>query len=230
MTKTPQGFYQFQFFKKFPEVINLITTKKFGNLRHAKNLEKILKKIDSGFNFVRFGQVHGSKITIVNNKNLGFCKRFDGGVTNLKKLILPVFVADCHPILAYDPNKKIIGIAHAGWRGVKAQIGKNLVFKMKSLGANANNIVIGLGPGICVNHYEVKDDVAGKFDEKFQVEKNSKRFLDLQKAIISQLLKAGIKKENIETAGVCVFEDENFFSARRDKTEERFTALIGIKE
>lgn len=236
MIKNSEGFYQFQIFTKFPEVVHGISSKQFGdtkfdrNYQVNKNFEKILEKLNSQFKYALFQQVHKSKIAIITNPTeQKVWEEVDGGVTNFPNLFLGVLVADCYPILAFDPISKITGAAHAGWKGIKAGIVKNLILKMNSLGASSEVILIGIGPGICHKHYEVKDDVASKFGKEFLARSNNKIFLNLEKAIILQLTSSGIKTENIETANACTFENEDFFSARRDKTQERFTALIGLK-
>lgn len=266
ITLAPVGFYQFQILKKFPELRQGISTKKFGDMRSTASTPRNIKNPETFFeksheelhnlmNFtqqlgVRIGnfaipeQVHGGQVEEVilgpyrDTTGELFIQSVDGLVVDKKGLFLLVMVADCYPILAYDRQEQIIGIAHAGWRGVKAEIAKNLILKMKDLRAKSENIVAGVGPGICVNHYEVKSDIAAKFSAKggpangwdFFVRNGKKVFLDLEKAIIYQLRNSGVRKENIEMAGVCVFENENFFSARRDKTEDRFVVLIGMTE
>lgn len=235
ITLNPQGFAEFASLKKFPNLLHKITTAKFGDQKFSKkikvnlNFVEVLKMIDKDFKFTLFRQVHGSEITIVDYQNEGkILENFDGGVTEIKNLFLAVFVADCFPILVFDPVAEIIGVAHAGRRGVEAQIAKNLISKMQDLGAIPENIHIGVGPGICGNCYEVQKDVASQF--KFVANRNGQLFLDLEAEILDQLKNSGLKPENIETAGVCVFEEENFFSYRREKTNSRFAAIIGLKK
>lgn len=233
-----KNFFEFQIFKKFPEIICRISTKKIGHLKSFKdlkispNFEKILEKLNPDFDFTFFEQVHRSKIAVVRTKDSKkILAGLDGGVTNLKNLFLGVFIADCFPILVYDPIKKVIGIAHAGWKGVKAEIAQELIAKMVILGATPENIIVGCGPGICVNCYEVGEDVAKKFDPEFLEKRNRKLFLNLEKAIITQLVNRQIRKENIEKAGICVFENNNFFSNRREGKNlgGEQTAFIGMK-
>ena len=230
----PQGFAEFASLKKFPNLIHKITTVKFGDQKFSKKLEvnpnfmRTLKMINKDFKFTLFQQVHGPEIAAVDKKSVGrVLANYDGGITGIKNLFLAVFVADCFPILAYDPENQIIGIAHAGWKGIKAQIAKNLILKMKSVGATPKDIIIGIGPGICGNCYEVQNVVTSKF--RFVKKIDGKFFLDLEKEILAQLKNSRVKKANIETAGVCVFEDRNFYSYRRDQTNSRQAALIGLR-
>ena len=149
------GFFEFSIFKKFPEIVHGITTMKFGNMklipqdlknpkvifdeyqRIVKNLTNFSQKLGiSRSNFATPQQIHSGRIKKIEFASstkqsdypfiVGSADRL---VTNQKGIFLFVAVADCFPILAYDPVKKVIGIAHAGWRGLKAGIGKNLIQK-----------------------------------------------------------------------------------------------------
>lgn len=232
---TPQSFFEFPIFKKFPNIVQVISTKEFGDTKFYSNFEvnsnfkKILAKLNPNLDYIAFGQVHGSEIAIVKKEDVGkVLAGFDGGITNFKNVAMAVFVADCYPILAFEPKSQITGIAHAGWKGIKAGIVENLILGMKQVSAKPQNIILGVGPGICGCCYEVKEDVVSQL--KFIKKQNGKFYADLETEIVSRLIKLGAKKDNIETAGVCVFENESFYSARHDKTQERFTALIGMKE
>jgi hypothetical protein len=233
LQKNQDDFYTFSSFLKFPELICATSTRKQGNLKGKVNFsdfKKFIKKLGHNFNFVQFEQVHGSKVVRVEgkmtNKILPDC---DGGVTKEKKLLLAVFVADCFPILVYDQVKKIVGIAHAGWKGIKSGIAQNLIGQMQALGSKPCNVIIGVGPGICGQCYEVGQGVASQFDQRFSRKRDGKILLDLERAIVEQLIQSGIKKENIERAGICVFEDENFFSARREGEIARIAVVIGLR-
>jgi YfiH family protein len=239
LQKIQHGIYTFSTFIKFPELICAISTRKFGNLKFAKrgnkflissNFQKFTAKLASGFSFIQFEQVHGSKIAKIGRQAQGgVLKGFDGGVTKEKNLFLAIFVADCFPILAYDPVEKVIGIAHAGWRGIKSGIGHNLIAKMEELDTKPYNLVVGIAPAICGQCYEVGKDVAVQFNQRFLTRKDGKRCLDLGRVIEEQLIQSGIKKENIEQAGICVFENKNFFSARREGETGRIAVVIGKK-
>lgn len=239
LQKTGNGSYTFSAFLKFPKLICAISTRQFGNLKFDKrgkeffipsNFEEFLVDLASNFRSVQFEQIHGSKIAKIENQTRDeVLIGFDGGVTIEKKLFLATFVADCFPILAYDPVKEVIGTAHSGWRGIKSGIGQNLIAQMEKLGTKPDNVVVGVGPGICSQCYEVGRNVASQFPQRFLMIKDGKILLNLGKAIEEQLVQSGIKKENIERAGICVFEDRNFFSARREGETGRIAAVIGLR-
>lgn len=236
MLQNAISLYTFSTFSQFNQLIAGVSSRNWGNTKFTKNFQinQNFKKIISCFNsnptFTLFEQIHGAKIAIVETKDMGkILPGFDGGVTTLPNLFLAVFVADCFPILVYEPAGKIIGIVHAGWRGVNSGIVENLILTMKKLGANLENILIGIGPGICGKCYEVGNDVASKF--KFVTRGNGKLFLDLQKEIVKRLVKLEVRNENIESSQICVYENKDFFSARRERQnlEGEQVALIGLR-
>jgi len=238
--KTQDDFYTFLICRKYPAIICAVTTKKLGDQKIKKkedqiflpslNFQKFHQKIAPNFSYVAFEQIHGDKIaeveTGMKNKIL---PGFDGGVTKEKRILLAIFIADCFPILAFDPINEVIGLAHAGWRGVKSGIVENLVRRMEKMGSVSKNIIVGIGPGICGKCYAIREDVALKFNQRFLERKGGKIFLNLEGAICDQLIKSGIKEENIELSKTCVFENRNYFSVRREQNTGRMAAVIGIK-
>lgn len=184
-------------------------------------------------NFVFQQQEHTKNITVVKkdhggkgfyNYEEGFANN-DAMITAEKDLCLMIMGADCVPVLLYDPVKKIIGAAHAGWRGTVQGIATTTVNVMlKEFGCNPNDIVAGIGPSIGPQNYEVDQVVYDAFSEAFDYcdvlftngKQSGKYQLDLWTANKIQLLNAGLKEENIEVSGICTFENnEDFFSARK---------------
>ncbi len=82
----------------------------------------------------------------------------DAMVTDRPGLALGILTADCVPLLLADPVARVIGAAHAGWRGAQAGIVGNTVAAMRGLGARPDNIVAALGPCIAQDSYEVSSD------------------------------------------------------------------------
>ncbi|MGC6536309.1 MAG: peptidoglycan editing factor PgeF [Candidatus Puniceispirillaceae bacterium] len=83
----------------------------------------------------------------------------DGLVTHLPDIGLAILTADCTPILCCDPDMKIIGACHAGWRGAASGIMSNLVSAMTAIGAKAANIRCLIGPTIAKPSYQVGSDM-----------------------------------------------------------------------
>ena len=246
LRKNKKGVYTLSSFSNLKNLICAFSTASFGNMKPGRNLEtsKVEKNRKKFFNQLGVGssglvtaeQVHGSRISVVTEKDAGRQKKgADGLVTRAKNLFLMVFVADCLPIVAYDPKKEIVGIAHAGWKGTTKKIASNLIEVFIKLGSNPKDILVGLGPGIEFCHYEVGNDVANKFaqaglGEAVLKSLSGKVLVDLKSANIKTLAKAGVTKNNIDASlKICTYEVGDFFSFRRGDGDSRIAAVIGLK-
>jgi len=163
-------------------------------------------------------QVHGYEIMEVTEG--GVYEDIDGFVTQEKGLALAIQVADCAAVLFAESKAGIISAVHAGWRGAEAKIVPKAIQKMISIGAALEHIKVFISPCISVEEFEVGEEVAEKFPNEFVDRKNfSKPHINIKKFIESQLLEAGIFKENIEIHGSCTFSDSEYYSFRRDGKE-----------
>ena len=114
--------------------------------------------------FVESHQVHQDQLLTV--KEPGSWEGFDGMLTQKKGLALTITVADCCPVLLYDPVTESIGAAHAGWKGTVAGIARKLVQRMQAdLGVHPPDLYAWTGVCITPDHYEVDADVANQFPE-----------------------------------------------------------------
>lgn len=186
-------------------------------------------------------QVHGHIVKAVNEKDCGKGVReyesavpeCDALITGAPDVFLMTFYADCFPIYLFDPEKKVIGLAHSGWKGTLAEIGKETVKKMQEIfDSSPDDIRVFIGPGIQACCFEIQEDlrekVAAKFGDKEQfASSNGKRAIvwDLPATISYSLRQAGVKESNIVNCGLCSScQEETFFSHRRDKG---FTGRMG---
>ena len=159
----------------------------------------------------------------------------DGLVTDIPDVTLTSTHGDCIPVYAYDPDKRVIGLAHAGWRGTVDGIAAELIASMKNnYDCDPASIYAVVGPGIGRCHFEVSEDVAMEFREKLSWADQfiddgpapGKYMIDLKGINALFLENAGVK--NIEISPVCTFEDENCYSYRRDGTQKRMLAYIRL--
>ena len=133
-----------------------------------------------------------------------------------KNVPLLCFAADCVPILMYAENIGAIAAIHAGWRGSAEKIVQKTAQKLITLGAVPESIYAAIGPCIGACCYEVSEDVAEKFDEKYSVSKgNGKYMLDLAKVNADLIKSVGVKDENISVSGICTKCNNDLFFSHR---------------
>ncbi|CAN5274092.1 peptidoglycan editing factor PgeF [soil metagenome] len=176
-------------------------------------------------NVARLNQVHGNMVCLAKPGN----QTGDALVTNEIGLTLAIGAADCYPLLFHDAKNKIIGAAHAGWRGTLARIAEKTIDAMEKLGAERNEIHVAIGPGISGKNYEVSEEVIQEFlSAGFPDSIYNGRNLDLLSANKFVLTESGIYNENIWALGRCTTEAD-FFSYRRDQGKTgRMWAVIMI--
>ena len=177
-------------------------------------------------------QVHSTNVKIVNAA--GSYDRTDGLLTSSTDLSLIVSSADCLPVFFFDMANSVIGVVHSGWKGTRDGIAAKAVNLMKEeYKTEQSNLICGIGPSIEAACYEVGEEVASQFDEEFLTQSPKRGYyLDLKKAVVSQLVGAGVPQENIEVSPICNRCDaDNFFSYRREgRLAGRMWGLIRLEE
>lgn len=190
-------------------------------------------------------QVHGSSIACIDEfppddpgVPLRMCGECDALVTNLPGITLLVRVADCVPILLYDPVSRVVAAVHAGWKGTLAGIVSAAVREMMSrYGSRPSDLLAGIGPSIGPCCFEVGEDVAGRFRSGFAgagrcMMMNCRSItIDLPEANRLQLLGSGVLPGNIEVAGLCTScRSDIFFSHRGEQGKTgRFGLFAGLR-
>jgi len=174
------------------------------------------------------GAVHGGSVARVDEPQ-GVVQGVDALITNQRGVTLFATFADCYPIVLWDPEHRCAALVHAGWRGTVARVGPAAVQAMaKEFGSNPTNIRAGIGPGICGRCYEVGEEVASRFDQRFATGGTGDRFmLDLAAANRAQLLDAGVGEVNV--LGLCTKESSFLPSHRRDPDGTRFGAIVALR-
>lgn len=186
-------------------------------------------------NVVSTNLIHETNIAVVGEKDKGqIILNTDGLITDKQNIFLTVTVGDCVPIYFFDEKKKIIGLAHAGWRGVVKNISKALIEKMVSVfESNPTDISVYIGQHLQKCHFEIKEDIVSQFENKFILKENGIIRVDLLFIIKQQLLLLGVKSENISSSDECTYcNKEKYFSYRRDKPEkvQSMIAYIGMTQ
>lgn len=219
----------------------------------VENVKKNREKFFAGLGLklsigVSCQQVHGFGIAKVTKEQAGrgmyayedSIPGMDALTTNERALPLMLYFADCTPIMLADPIKKVIGVAHGGWKGTVKSIGRKTVELMvKEYGCRPADILAGIGPTIGACCYEVGSEVAEQFQEAFPnfaqeilTKSTDEKFhLDLAKTNKLQLMEAGLAEEKIDVANVCTAcNNRQFFSYRADGGRTgRIAAVLSIR-
>jgi len=175
-------------------------------------------------------QCHSSNVLCVDKP--GEYENCDALITTNKRVALVITIADCVPILLFDPIHKAIGAVHAGWRGSAQAIVKQALKKMRDeFNTESEQVLAFIGPSAGPCCYEVSEDVAVKFGNKI-VPSHEKVSLDLKKENASQLLQLGVQEGHVEISGHCtICEKQLFHSFRRDgKNSGRMMAVICLTQ
>ena len=186
---------------------------------------------------VTMKQVHGDRIVDVKDNRLKEAGEADGLVTEERGLFPAVLTADCVPILFSVRERKLVAVAHAGWRGTLAGIAAKMVRHLsESYGVDSSSIEAALGPSIGPCCYEIGVDVAGPLVQRWgsSAERclkstGGKSCLDLRMLNRLILEDAGVPPAQISSVGPCTScAVEDFFSYRREKKETgRQISFIG---
>ncbi len=216
-------------------------------LQNRKKLAEVLRIDISQLTFAH--QTHSSNIAIIDHVKKGSgstnyessIPNTDGLVTNIPGICLCVQMADCVPLLLYDPVNKVIGAVHAGWRGTLRKVAESAVKTMAyTYGCSPSDIIAGIGPSNGPCCYEVGEDVNTEAlrslgDLKGIIKEHpqpGKYIFDQWHANFLQLTDCGIPEKNIEISDLCSHcHSDTFFSSRKDSgITGRTTAGIMLKE
>jgi len=176
-------------------------------------------------NLLTVFQKHTNKATIAEKPwAKGKAPEADAIVTATPGLAIGVLTADCAPVLLCDPKARVIGAAHAGWRGALGGIVEATVEAMTDLGAKPEHIHAAIGPAISQGAYEVGQDYMAQFlaaepgtETFFTIDEGSgEPHFDLPGYVAERLARAGVG--DVFELGFCTYYDETrLFSYRRSQ-------------
>lgn len=193
-----------------------------GDVREhvSENRARVLKTL-GGDKLLTLYQIH-SPNAVVANEPWEQGPQADAMATNVPGLALGILTADCAPVLFADSAARVIGAAHAGWKGALTGVIGSVLEKMESLGADRARISAAIGPCISQDNYEVGPEFIARFTD---ADKDYSRFFvpsdkaghwrfDLEAYVVHRLQEAGLT--NIEPLSACTYAREgDFFSFRR---------------
>lgn len=178
-------------------------------------------------------QVHGNRV--VDAATLVGVPEADASFTTQPGVVCAILTADCMPVLLCDSAGKVVGAAHAGWRGLAAGVLENTVAAMRQAGAA--ELLAWLGPAIGPHQFEVGEDVLAAFADRgagvqaaFKpiASRAGKYLADLPQLARWRLANLGV----LQVAGgtdCTVSDGQRFYSFRRDHVTGRMASLIWIK-
>ncbi len=172
-------------------------------------------------NLATVHQVHSAYVAEVNAEIPPSDLRADAMVTANPDMALAILTADCQPVLFADPKARVIGAAHAGWKGAKDGVLEATVEAMIRLGAARESIRAVIGPSISRKNYEVGPEFYETFVSEdadtarfFVPGEKGHHYFDLPSYGLSRLVAAGVTAP--QWTGHCTYEDpERFYSYRR---------------
>jgi YfiH family protein len=171
-------------------------------------------------------QVHSPDVVIAREPFPGPRPKADAIVTDRPGIAIGASTADCGPVLFADAEARIIGAAHAGWKGAFTGVLENTISAMEGLGARRDRIVAVLGPSIGPENYEVGPEFVARFVEAdaenisyFTPSANpGHAMFDLNLYTVDRLKKAGVTAEGL---GRCTYAEEDLFFSYRRTTHRR---------
>lgn len=185
--------------------------------------------------FITPHQTHGTNVLTVDKAFLELDNAaaiealygVDATITQEKGIFLCATTADCVPLILFDKKNEVIAAVHAGWRGTVGRIVEKTLLKMQQqFGSAPGDMIAGIGPAICIDHYQVGAEVTDLFLQSgfdlsdstvsYRNNLNARYHLNLSEINRRELLRLGMSESAIEQCNLCTFEKQNlFFSARR---------------
>lgn len=184
-------------------------------------------------------QVHGTEVICTRAPRPAgvMHRKADAILTDRPEVTLFMRFADCVPVLFYDPHRRVVGLAHAGWVGtVEGMVTKMVAAMQAEYGCAPADILAGIGPAIGAHHYPVGEEVAARAEDAFGEEAgtvleraNGVIYFDLWEANRLLLERAGVRQ--VEVAGICTAcQLEDWYSHRGEQGRTgRFGVLIALK-
>lgn len=176
-------------------------------------------------------QTHTANIRVVGKSDCGKGIFYESDFTDVDGLItaepdvaIVTHSADCCLLAFYDPKKRVIAAAHAGWRGTVKEIGRLTAEKMQSeFGCRPGDILAAVAPSICKKCYEVDEPLYTEFsklgyldlEKIFEAKPNGKYLLDLWEANRQILINAGLTPQNIEITDICTNCNPDYLHSHR---------------
>lgn len=248
-------YYQFEHLAEFAEINHGIFARAPGHslapfqqlnvsfavgddVRRVEHNRRLVARCMQAGQLVFARQVHGDAVLVVEG---GSARPFaaddpegpagDAMVTAQPGQFLVVTVADCQPILMYDPRRRVVANIHSGWRGSVSNVaGRTLAVMAERFGCDPADVRVGVGPSLgpcCAEFVNYRQEIPR---ELWGYRRDSVYF-DFWAMSRDQLTRAGVPRDQIHISGLCTkCRTDRFFSHRGEKPTGRFPAVIGLKQ
>ncbi|OGJ60796.1 hypothetical protein A3C52_04040 [Candidatus Peribacteria bacterium RIFCSPHIGHO2_02_FULL_51_15] len=216
----------FSLFQPFHEkiIVNF-----FSKSDGISDRETLVKQLDTD-NLLALKQVHGARVIAVNSASWKKIEA-DAVFTDLKGLNLAVSFADCQNLVIYEPEKKVIGVVHAGWRGIVAGVVNEAIdLIVREWDIAPADLYVGAGPALCLDCSDFSDP-GNEVPALKNFIKGKK--VDLRSALESQLWEKGVSKDRFERLSGCTrCEPEKYWTYRggdREAVKGGYTNVMTLK-
>lgn len=221
-----KGVYIFEEFLDFG-ILAGFTDRTFPGLIVEDDLKAISSSLDFTYQNLHYlNQVHGNSVIYPKGNTRIYTA--DGLISDKKRQVLIVRTADCIPVFFYDSLRSVSGIIHLGWKPAKENILNEFIDKAtEDLKVNLNESFIGIGPGLRKCCFEVKEEfLSFSCFSDFIEKRNSRYFLDMVAFLKKTFIDRGLLRDNFLDSQICTICNKEFYSYRRDKTQNRTISFI----
>jgi YfiH family protein len=204
------------------------------------NRARVAEALGAGPDDLVFAQqVHRAAVSVVTDADRGgdAIPETDALVTAVPGIVLVVLVADCVPLVLFDPVARVVAAVHAGWRGTVQNVTGAALATMSSLGSDPADVIAGIGPAVHPDRYQVGADVAeaagaafgDRAAEVVRPDGTGRWTFDLWRANAIQLADAGVPGARIHLAARGTGPGTPFFSHRFEGPCGRFAAVARMR-
>jgi polyphenol oxidase len=246
------SYFQFPLLAQFPEVRHGVFTRNSGDgsgVRRElnvslsagdrerdvrRNRERIARSM--GIDRLVFArQTHGARVLVYRNGRPpegvdpgGPPAQGDALVTDAPDRLLVIQVADCQPVMIFDPTLRVVANVHSGWRGsIQNILGRTVAVMRDTFGCRPRDLVAGIGPSLgpcCAEFVNYRSEIPSRY---WPYKDRFDRF-DFWAMSVDQLTGAGLCRDRIEVSRLCTrCRTDLFFSYRGERDTGRFAAVIG---
>jgi YfiH family protein len=207
------------------------------NPERVEGNRQIIKEKLAAPELVFCRQDHGTEVQVVPSSSCSHDKSegskpsiADALVTNVPGKFLVIQVADCQPVLIYDPERNIVANIHSGWRGsIRNIIGRTIRVIQEKFDSSAKDLLAGIGPSLgpcCAEFVNYKNEIPRVY-WKYKTVNNHFDFWSISR---DQLIEAGLERRFIFSSNICTrCQTDLFYSYRGERETGRFAAVIGLR-